>query len=85
MDGPLEACGCSAELALGRHPIPGRRQALGVLAAAIPSGEGPPRPGLPSIAKPGHRGPLTQGPALHCQAHGSLVVDRGCRAEGNRL
>lgn len=56
-----------------------------MLAAAIPSGEGPPRPGLPSIAKPGRRGPLTHGPALHCQAHGSLVVDRGCRAEGYRL
>lgn len=70
MDGPLEACGCSAELALGRHPIRGRRQALGVLAAALPSGEGPPQPGLPSIAKPGHRGLPTYGPTLHCQAHG---------------
>lgn len=82
MDGPLEACGCSSELALGRHPIPGRRQALGVSAAALPSGEGAPRPGLPSMAKPGRRALLTHCPTLHCQALGSLVVDRGCRARG---
>lgn len=47
VDGPFEACGCSAELALGSHPIPGRRQALRVLAAALPIGEGGPLAGPP--------------------------------------
>ena len=85
VDGPFEACGCSAELALGSHPIPGRRQALtqGVGSSTPHWGGGP--PGRASMAKPGHGGLLTHGPTLHCQAHGSLVVDRGCRAEGSRL
>lgn len=86
MGGALDACGCSAELALRWYPIPGRRRALGVLARSTPRlGEWPPWPDLPSMAKLGHRGLLTCGPTLHCQPRRSLVTDRGCWAEGNRL
>lgn len=54
--------------------------------AALPDQEsGPTWPGLPSVAKVGHRGLLTHGPTLHCQPRPSLVVDRGCWAEGSRL
>lgn len=64
--GALDACGCSAELALRWHPIPGRRRALVVLARSTPRlGEWPPWPDLPSMAKLGHRGLLTCGPTLH--------------------
>lgn len=45
---------------------------------------GAPWPGLPLVAKLGCRGLLTHSPTLHCQLRRSLVVDRGCWAQGSR-
>lgn len=60
--------------------------ALRVLASSTPNWEsGPPWPGLPSMAMLGRRGRLTRGPTLHCGPHPSLVMERGCWAEGSQL